>query len=125
MQNQKTTIKSRIKSFKYAGNGLKLLFKEEHNARIHMVAAICFIITGFVFNLEATEWAAIIFAIGFVLVTEAINTAIENLADFISPQNNDKIKKIKDLSAAAVLISAITAMAIGFVIFAPKLYIHF
>ena len=60
-------------------------------------------------------------AIGLVITSEIINSAIENISDFISPEKHDLIKKIKDLSAAGVLISAITAFVIGLIIFIPKL----
>lgn len=75
------------------------------------------------FDLNALEWVAITFSIGLVITVEIINTVIENIADFISPDKNEKIKKIKDLSAAAVLISAITAVTIGLIVFIPKITI--
>ena len=110
-----------LKSFVYAFNGLRLLLKEEQNARIHFVASIIVILAGFYFRLNAYEWIAIIFSIGLVITVEIINTAIENIADFISPGKSEHIKTIKDLSAAAVLISAIVAVIIGLIVFLPKL----
>ena len=110
-----------LKSFVYAFNGLRLLLKEEQNARIHFVASVIVILAGFYFRLNAYEWMAIIFSIGLVITVEIINTAIENIADFISPGKNENIKTIKDLSAAAVLISAIIAVSIGLIVFLPKL----
>ena len=86
-----------------------------------MVATVIILIFAIIFNLNATEWTAIIFSIGLVITAEIINTAIENIADFISPDKSEKIKKIKDLSAAAVLISALTALAIGLIVFIPKI----
>ncbi len=68
------------------------------------------------------EWIAIVFAIGFVFVVEVINTVIENITDFISPDENFSIKKIKDMSAGAVLISAIIAVVIGLIVFLPKVF---
>ncbi len=65
------------------------------------------------------EWIALIFAIGFVLVTELLNTAIELIADFISPSENKMIGRIKDIAAGAVLISVWTAVAIGLIILVP------
>ena len=121
MKPQKFSISSRIRSFGYAFNGLKILFKEEHNSRIQLLAAIAAVIAGFVFNISPTDWIAIIFAIGFVLAMEAINSAIEGLADFVSPEKHDMIKKVKDLSAAGVLISALTALVIGLIVFLPKI----
>ena len=122
MKPQKFSISTLVKSFGHAFNGLKILFKEEYNARIHLLAAIAVVIAGFIFQISATEWIAIIFAIGFVLAMEAINSAIEGLADFVSPEKHEMIKKIKDLSAAGVLISALTALVIGLIVFVPKVW---
>ena len=122
MKPENFSIKKRIKSFGFAFNGLKILFQEEHNARIHLVAAIGVVVAGFLFNISGFEWIALTVAIGFVISIEIINTTIENIADFISPERNESIKKIKDLAAAAVLISALTALAIGLIIFIPKIY---
>ena len=121
MKTQKFSISNRIRSFGYAFNGLKILFKEEHNARVQLFAAMAVVIAGFVFNISNTEWVAIVFAIGFVLAMEAINSAIEGLADFVSPEKHEMIKKVKDLSAAGVLISALTALIIGLIVFVPIL----
>lgn len=108
-------------SFKYALEGLFVMFKEERNARIHLIMAIGSIVGGVYFNLSLTEWIFLVFAIGLVIALELINTAIENLADFVSPERNEKIKKVKDLAAGAVLVGAIGAFIIGLIIFLPKL----
>ena len=121
MKSNKFSIKNRAKSFKYAFNGIRLLFLEEHNSRIHAVAAICAIIAGIILKILIFEWIALSFAIGFVFVVETINSSIENTADLISLEKSNKIKKIKDLSAAAVLISSLTALVIGGLIFIPKI----
>lgn len=121
MKTKKFSIAKRLKSFVFAFNGLKILFKEEHNALIHLVATIVVISASIVFDLNTNEWIAIIFSIGFVLTAEIFNTAIENIADFLTTEKNEKIKKIKDLSAAAVFISAITALSIGLMVFLPKI----
>lgn len=121
MKHQNFSIIKRLKSFSYAFNGMKILIKEEHNARIHLFATIIVLLAGLVFRISTNEWIAIILSIGFVISLEIINSAIENIADFISPEKNEKIKKIKDLSAAGVLISAITSFVIGLIIFVPKI----
>ncbi|HRG45847.1 MAG TPA: diacylglycerol kinase family protein [Leptospiraceae bacterium] len=121
MKHEKFSIIKRLKSFAFALNGLKILILEEHNARIHLVAAILVVIAGILLKISNVEWFAIIFSIGLVFALETINSAIENLADFISPDKNDQIKKVKDLSAGAVLIGAMTALFIGVIVFIPKL----
>jgi diacylglycerol kinase len=123
MKKQGFSISTRLTSFKHAWNGLRILIREEHNAKIHFIMALLVILFAFYFRIKTSEWLAILFAIGFVLTTEIINTAIENICDLISPERNESIKTIKDLAAAAVLISAITALVIGLIVFLPKLFL--
>lgn len=123
MNDNKFSLSKRLKSFVFAFNGLKILFKEEHNSRIHFFAMGVVISASIFFELNTYEWLAIIFSVGLVFVAEIFNTAIENIADFLTTEKNNKIKAIKDLSAAAVLISALTAVAIGLIIFLPKILI--
>ena len=81
----------------------------------------CVIIAGFSFGLSQTEWMAVVIVIGAVLSAEAINSSIESLADLVSPEYNEAIKKTKDLAAGAVLIMAIAAAIVGSIISFPKL----
>ncbi len=122
MKNQKFSIKKRLKSFKYAINGLKILFRDEHNSKIHLVAMIIAIILGFILKVSEIEWIVIVLVIGFVFSIEIINSAIEYLADFISPDYHEIIEKVKDLSAAAVLISALISLIAASIIFIPKIF---
>lgn len=122
MEPKKFSLSDRLKSFNYAFNGLKILIQEEHNARIHFFVALIVIIGGFIYSISSMEWIIVIFAIGFVIAFELINTAIEQIANFISPEKHESIKRIKDIAAAAVLISVITAILIGFIIFLPKIF---
>lgn len=119
--NQKFSVKNRLKSFKYAFNGLKTLLKEEHNARIHLLATIFVVFLGFILSISFLEWIAVIFAIGMVFALEILNAAIENLSDFVSAEKHEMIGKIKDLGAAAVLVGAISAFLVGIIIFVPKI----
>ena len=120
--HSKFSLVDRLKSFSFAFNGLKNLWVEEHNFRIHIVSTLVVVIAGFLFKISLVEWIAVILSIGFVLATEIINTTIEKLADFVSPDRNEKIKKIKDISAAGVLIAAVTAFIVGVIIFSPKVF---
>lgn len=115
-------FKQRLRSFKFAFQGIYTLLRETPNARIHFVMAIFAVLLGFLLNISQTEWIVVIMVIGIVLALEAINSSIETFADFISPSKNDAIKKVKDLSAAAVLIAAIIALIIGSIIFLPKIF---
>lgn len=114
-------IVDRLRSFKFAFGGLKVLFIEEHNARLHVLAGICAVIFGIVFSISALEWILITMLIGFVIAMEILNTSIENIADFVSPDHHEKIGIIKDLGAAAVLIASFTALIAGGIIFIPKM----
>jgi len=122
MKQQRFSIKKRIRSFGYALNGMKILFREEHNARIHLFISICVIIAGVLLNISAMEWIAVVFAIGLVFSLEIMNSSIENMADFVSAEKHNWIKKIKDLAAAGVLIGAIAAVVIGLIVFVPKIW---
>ena len=121
MNNERFSIKKRIKSFRYAFAGLRVLFREEHNSRIHAFAAICAVIAGFVFRISAYEWIAVTIVIGMVLSAEAINSSLERTADFVKAERDDRKRDIKDLGAAAVLLTAIAAAIVGLIIFLPKI----
>jgi diacylglycerol kinase len=121
MNPNKFSLKSRFGSFRFAMNGLLSLLKNEHNSRIHLLAAILAIITGTIVKLNHYEWSLLIIVIGIVFLTELLNSSLESLADLIDPEWNELIMKAKDYSAAAVLISAIVAIVVGGLIFIPKL----
>jgi diacylglycerol kinase len=123
-QNDKFSLRKRLKSFAYAFNGLKILIKEEHNVRIHLAITVLTIIAGLVLRISSAEWLAVLLCIGLVFALEIINSALENLCDFVCTEKQNTIKKVKDLSAAAVLISAIISAIIGTIIFLPKILIN-
>jgi diacylglycerol kinase (ATP) len=115
------SISQRLKSFKYAFAGLRTLFIEEHNARIHAIGALAAIVLGFVLKISLGEWIALVIVMGLVFICELLNTSLEALADFVSPGKHPQIKKVKDLAAAAVFISALSALITGIIIFIPKI----
>ena len=120
MTSNKFSLKSRLGSFRFAVNGLLLLLKNEHNSRIHLLAAIIAIVMGIIMKIDHYEWSLLIIVIGAVFLTELLNSSIESLADLIDPEFNELIMRAKDYSAAAVLISAIVAIVVGGLIFIPK-----
>src|SRR5436190_10424545 len=122
MKQQPFSFRARLNSFGFAFNGLYTFFKQEPNARIHLIATITAGIAAVYFNVSFFEIIALIIVTGFVWVAEIFNTAIERIMDFISMEENSNIKFIKDLAACGVLISAITAMVTGAIIFIPKLF---
>ena len=125
MKTDKFSFTSRLLSFKFAYNGLAALLKNEHNARVHLLAAIIAITCGIVLNINALEWSLLIIVIGSIFITELLNTSLETLADFVQPEWNEKIRMAKDYSAAAVLISAILSVIVGGLIFIPKILVLF
>ncbi len=121
MKNDGFTLRKRLRSFGYAFHGIRLLITQEANAWIHCFAAVCVVVAGFFFGISMSEWIAVIFAIGMVLAAEAVNSAIEALADRVTQEYDEAIKRTKDLASGAVLILAITAAIIGCIIFIPKI----
>lgn len=111
---------STIKSISYAVKGLATL-ASERNFKIHLVFAVLVLGAGYYFDISNTEWTTITICIAMVLMAEGFNTALELLCDRITKEEDAEIKKIKDASAASVLIMAMGTAVIGFVIFLPKI----
>lgn len=115
------SIEARGKSFKYAFEGIINFFKTEHNAVLHLTSTTITIFFAIALHISATEKIVLVIVVGLVWIAELFNTAIEKMMDFISTEHHPQIKLIKDLSAAAVLISAVVAFVVGCIIFIPKL----
>lgn len=111
------SLLKRAKSFAHAGRGILVLFKTTPNVWIHTVAVAVVVALGFYFHITTTEWIVLVFVCGFVLVSEAFNTAIEIDMNLTSPEQHPYARDTKDVAAGAVLISAITALIIGVIIF--------
>jgi diacylglycerol kinase len=109
-------------SFRYAGNGLRVLLSTQRNARIHLVLSIVVIALGGWFRLPYTEWALLALAMGLVWVAEGLNTALELLTDLVSPEPHPLAGQAKDVAAAAVLLSTIFAAVAGGCVFLPRLW---
>ncbi len=125
MKQEKFSFKKRLKSFGYAFNGIATLLHDEHNSRIHVAIMTAVIIFGFALGLSSTEWCIVALCCGAVLMAEAMNSAIEAIADLVSPEYHPLIKKAKDVAAAGVLMMAIAAATVGIIIFLPKLIENF
>ena len=107
-------------SFRFAFAGLRLLLVDR-NMLVHLAAAIVVIALGVWLHLAAMEWAILALTIGLVLSLEAINSAIEFAVDLASPEYHELAKRAKDVSAAAVLMAAMTAIVVGAFLFLPHL----
>ncbi|MFN3952400.1 MAG: diacylglycerol kinase family protein [Thermaurantimonas sp.] len=118
----KRYIVRRKHAFQFAFYGIKELQRESH-FKIHMIVTCIVIIFGAVFRLNVTEWAVVSICIGGVLTAEAMNSAIETICDLVMPSRHPLVKRIKDISAGAVLIAASAAALAGLFIFVPKVYL--
>lgn len=121
MKPQEFSVRSRLRSFRFAWDGIASFFEREHNAWLHFMATIAVFTTAVLVGVSKSESLALVFAIGLVWVAEMFNTCIERVMDFVSEQKLPEIKFIKDLAAGAVLTASITALIIGALVFIPKL----
>ncbi len=113
----------RLKSLVFAWNGAVKLITTEHSVMVQSALAVLLIVAGFYFKISREEWMLQILATGLVLSIEGLNTAVEKMADFIHPDFHNRIGFIKDIAAGAVLFAAFSAIAIGCLIYIPKLLI--
>ena len=108
-------------SFQNALVGIKTAYKSQRNLRIHISVSLFVLITGVLLKVSVFEWLILLLTILMVFISELFNTAIEFTVDLFSTEYSKQAKKAKDVSAAGVLITAIFAIAIGLMIFLPKL----
>lgn len=113
--------KLHVLSFRYAFEGLVAALKEEPNLKFHFLAGLLVIILSIFLNISKSDWIIIIILIGFVIAVELTNTAIEAVVDHIIQKEHPGAKLAKDISAGAVLVSAITSAIVGVLIFLPYL----
>ncbi len=121
MERKKFSWQERRKSFGYAWDGLKALLRTEHNSRIHLVLTLTAVAAALLLRISRMEMIILIMVMATVWVAEIFNTALEKAMDFMSKERHPQIKLVKDLAAAAVLITAITAVIVGCLIFIPKM----
>lgn len=106
-----------MKSFRWAVNGLKTVWREERNFRIEVVIACIVVSYGCLKDLSAYSWALLCVAITLVLTAEIVNTAVEDICNKIEPKQDSTIGKIKDIMAGFVLLASICATLLGMIIF--------
>jgi len=115
-------ITSRFQSFGHAFRGWWYVMRTQRNAWIHVVAATVVFVIAFWLRVPPHGWAVLILTIAMVFTAEFINTAIEAVVDLASPEKHPLAKVGKDVGAAAVLISALAAVLVGFLILGPPLW---
>ena len=118
-ENERFSLTGRIRSFRHAVQGIILMLKSQHNAWVHATATIIVLLAGTIFGLSPHEWCWLVIAIMGVWTAEALNTALEFLANVASPEFHPLVARAKDVAAGAVLISATGSVAIALLILGP------
>jgi diacylglycerol kinase (ATP) len=118
-------LRGRIRSLKFALKGMWILITTEDSIKAQLFFAFIATLLGFYFEISATEWAIQVIVIGLVLVAEAANTAIEEVADFIHPEFHEKIGLIKDIAAGAPSFAAFISLIVAGIIYVPKILLLF
>jgi len=121
MSKKDSFLVNRLKSVGIAAKGALLLIKNEASIKVQVMASILVTCAGFYFDISKTEWLIQLLAIGLVLGTESINSAVEEIADFIHPNHHTKIGYIKDVAAGAVFFAGTIAIFIAMIIYIPKI----
>lgn len=122
MEKKNSFLFNRLRSIKYAFKGAWILVTTEASIKVQVFIGIAMTTLGFFMGLSRTEWIIQCLTIGLIIAIEGINTAIEEIADFIHPDKHTKIGLIKDISAGAVFIFAVTAVIVGILIYFPKIF---
>lgn len=116
-----TFFTGRLKSVGFAFKGAIKLITTEHSVMVQSSLAVFMTFAGFYYHISATEWMFQILVFGLVLSIEGLNTAVEKIADFIHPDYHERIGFIKDIAAGAVFFAAMSAIAIGAIIYLPRI----
>ena len=121
-KKESSFVVNRIRSIGYAFKGAIMLLRTEASVKVQFTIALLVTAAGFFFDISSNEWTTQLLAIGLVMSMEGINTAIEEMANFIHPEHHNKIGLIKDIAAGAVFFSSIFAIIIGLIIYLPKIF---
>ncbi len=114
-------FRARLRAFKYAFHGWWYVIRTQRNAWIHALMTALVVLIGLWLDLPARDWATLLLTIALVWTAEFANTALEAVVDLASPARHPLAKVGKDVGAAAVLIAALTSVAIGFLLLGPPL----
>jgi len=114
--------RSIVESFRFAFSGLWYALRTQRNTRIHLSIAVGAVVLGLWLALSPTQWAVLVLTIGFVLVSEMLNTVAEVLVDLVSPGYHPLAKVVKDVTAGAVLLAAIISVIVGLLVLGPPLW---
>jgi diacylglycerol kinase (ATP) len=110
-----------LRSFRFALRSLREVLARERNARIHVAAAAVALAVSVWLGLDRLEIAVVVLAIALVMAAEVLNTVVERLLDLLHPAHSERVRAIKDMSAGAVLVAALAALAVGALLLLPPL----
>jgi diacylglycerol kinase (ATP) len=119
---QRNLLRRRAASFGHAFRGVGMALRSEVHMQFHAVATAVTLGAGLYFQLRLTEWALVALAISAVWAAELFNTAIETLTNLVSPGYHPLAGKAKDVASGAVLLASLGALAVGALVFGPKLW---
>ena len=119
---QRFSVKGRLRSFVFAFQGIEILLKTQHNARIHAFAGLAILGLSVWLQVGKIKFCLILFAVALVWVAEAFNTVFEIVVNMVSPAQMGKARRAKDVAAAAVLFASTAAAVIGLLILGPPLF---
>jgi diacylglycerol kinase len=120
-EKKRFSIIARFKSLTHAFRGIRIYLQTQHNARLQVLSVFLVVAAGFYFSISPVEWALVILSIMAVMVTEAINTAIEIDINLTSPEYHPYARDTKDVAAGAVALAMLGALVVGLLIFLPKI----
>ncbi|MBM4123856.1 MAG: diacylglycerol kinase family protein [Nitrospira sp.] len=122
-RDAKTTALHRLlRKFSFAWAGLTAAYRSEQSFRIQLAVSAAALLAGVLLGLTQLEWLCVTIAIGTVLSLELLNTMIEKTLDLLHPAQHERVKFIKDVSAAAVLVSSLAAAIVGLVVFSRHFF---
>lgn len=115
-------VRRRAASFGYAFRGVWAALRTEIHLRFHALATVVVLGLGFYFRLSRLEWALVALAVGLVGSLELVNTAVEAVVNLVSPDYHPLAGRAKDVAAGAVLVGALAALAVGLLVFGPRVW---
>ena len=110
-----------LPAFRFAARGILMFFRSERNGAIQLIVAVATMMAGVFLHISVTDWIHVVMCIGAVFAAEMLNTAVEKICDLVKPEQDPRVRDIKDLAAGAVLVTALASAAIGGMIFLPYL----
>jgi len=114
-------LDSLVHSFRCAGTGVAAAFSSQRSLRIQVVIGLLVIVCGLLLGLTLLEWALLALTISMVLAVEVLNTAIEAAVDLVCPSLTERVRFAKDVAAGATLIAALGSVAVGVIVFLPRI----